>query len=330
MPATPTDSTRLLEVKSDLRETEWPRLDVFLGRELGLSRAQVRRLLADGQVKLEGRIVRERDKGRLLRTGTQIHVEPFACGVAEEIVPEPERELELLAQGPGWVACCKPAGMPVHPLSGAERGTLAGAVMARFPEMQGVGEGGLRSGVVHRLDLPTSGVVLLATQEGAWRRLRRAFEEHRISKTYLALVWGRLLGEGREVHFLKVAQHHPARVRVVAESEAKVSGVRRTRLAWKAIEHFGDTTLLEISLETGFLHQIRAVFADRGYPVVGDSTYGLPEHDRALEAPRLMLHAARIRFEEIEAACPLPADFCAILDRLRETQKRACNTVECE
>lgn len=307
-------SAHIFEMKTSPSEVKPLRLDVFLGRELALSRAQVRRLLVGGRVRIAGRIASERDKGRVLLPGTQIEVDAFVGGAAQQILPEPARELQILAQGSGWVACAKPAGMSVHPLDAAERGSLAGAVVARFPQMQGVGEGGLRSGVLHRLDLPTSGVVIFATEEGAWQCLRRAFAEHRIVKRYLALVWGRVEGEGCEEHWLKVAQHRPARVRVVPKERASESGVRMTRLEWKVIENFRDATLLEVMLETGFLHQIRAVFSHRGYPVVGDATYGSLERDCEVGTPRLMLHAERLAFEEIEATCAMPADFCAVRD----------------
>ncbi|NIR59804.1 MAG: RluA family pseudouridine synthase, partial [Gammaproteobacteria bacterium] len=79
--------------------------------------------------------------------------------------------LVVLARGAGWVAVDKPAGVPVHPLRADERGSVLAAVAARHPEVQGVGEGGLRSGVVHRLDVGTSGVLLVATAEDAWQRL---------------------------------------------------------------------------------------------------------------------------------------------------------------
>src|SRR5215470_16869036 len=106
------------------------RLDLFLAERLSLSRGGARRLLASGAVRVGGR---------------------------------------LLAEGPGWLVADKPAGAPVHPLAAGERGTLLGAVAARHPEIQGIGEGGLRSGVVHRLDVDTSGALLFATDAAQWR-----------------------------------------------------------------------------------------------------------------------------------------------------------------
>ena len=85
-----------------------------------------------------------------------------------------EVDLPVIARGPGWLAVDKPAGLPVHPFAEDETGTMLNAVLARRPEIFGVGEGGLRSGVVHRLDVDTSGVLLFASEAGSWRRLPRA------------------------------------------------------------------------------------------------------------------------------------------------------------
>ena len=99
--------------------------------------------------------------------------------------------------------------MPVHPYRADEAGTLLGALVARRPQVVGVGEGGLRSGVVHRLDVDTSGVVLLATEQRSWQRLRAAFRSGAVEKRYRALVLGRLAGAGELALDLVVARHRP-------------------------------------------------------------------------------------------------------------------------
>jgi 23S rRNA pseudouridine1911/1915/1917 synthase len=178
-----------------------------------------------------------------------------------------------------------------------------------------VGEGGLRSGVVHRLDLDTSGVLLMATHAQSWERLRRAFSEHRIEKVYRAIVLGRALQAGAAELPLVTARHRPARVRVAAEGE-HARGARIGQLAYRPLELFADATLLEVRPRTGFLHQIRATLAHLGFPVAGDRSYGPPSD--ATGAARQMLHAARIAFQEIEAESPDAADFAALCAKLRE------------
>lgn len=292
------------------------RLDVFLAERLGLSRAQTRRLLARGVVRVDGRSVAEDAKGVAVRAGDQVAVDPFTKPGDLRVVPEPDAPLVVLAEGPGWVAVDKPAGVPVHPLAEGETGTLANALVARHPEIHGVGEGALRSGVVHRLDVGTSGVVLFATREEEWQRLRSAFREHRVEKTYRAIVRGRLEGEG-EAHLpLLTARHRPAKVRVASDAEREKSrGVRVASQRWQALEPFADATLVEVYPVTGFLHQIRAIFAHLGFPLLGDTTYG--EGGDPVPCPRTMLHAASVRFEEVAAHAPDAPDFAATLEALR-------------
>ncbi len=290
------------------------RLDVFLAEKLDLSRAQVRRLLANGAVELGGRRVGESEKGARLVSSALIAVAAFARREEQCAIANPRADLVLRAQGPGWLAIDKPAGVPVHPLRENETGTVLNAVIARVPEVHGVGEGGLRSGVVHRLDVDTSGVLLMATEAKSWDRLRGAFTEHRVEKVYRALVLGRVQhGESVELSLL-TARHRPARVRVAAEGE-HARGARPSQLSYRPLEVFESVTLLEVRPRTGFLHQIRATLAHLGFPVAGDRSYG--QAPDTTGATRHMLHAARVAFEEIEAESPDAADFAALCARLR-------------
>jgi 23S rRNA-/tRNA-specific pseudouridylate synthase len=162
----------------------------------------------------------------------------------------------------------------------------------------------------------TSGVLLLATGDESWRRLRRAFQEHRIEKVYRALVAGRLEAEDSAELALALARHRPARVRVVGPAErAHARGAWQTRMSWRPLDVFASATLVEVRPVTGFLHQIRAVLAHRGFPLLGDRTYASTEV--AAAAPRHMLHATRLAFEEIEAESPEPADFAQLRQSLR-------------
>jgi len=292
------------------------RLDLFLAESLALSRTQVRRLLERGAVRVDGRAAGPAEKGARLAAGCAVEVAPFLRPEHERVRPEPGAPLAVLARGPGWLALDKPAGVAVHPYRPDETGTLLGALAARHPELHGVGEGGLRSGVVHRLDVDTSGALLFATEEDCWRRLRAAFRERRVAKVYRALVRGRP-GAGSLELALVTARHRPARVRVLEGEEARrARGARLARQSWCTLETFAEAALVEVRPETGFLHQIRASLAHLGAPVLGDRVYGPPGGD-ASGAPRQMLHAARVAFQEIRAESPDPADFAALLSRLR-------------
>ena len=288
------------------------RLDVFLAGALGATRGQVRRLLAAGGVQVGGGATGLDEKGRLLARGERVAVQEPTLAAAAAPEPQPEMELAVLAEGDGWLAVDKPAGVAVHPLAPGERGTLLNALVARHPEVTGIGEGGLRSGVVHRLDVHTSGVLLFATAELRWLDLRDAFRRHHVAKTYRALVHGRLPGEGELVLHLSVLRHRPARVGVV---EPGAGRSRRTQLTWRSLELFADATLVEVSPRTGFLHQIRASLAHLGHPVMGDVAYGAPEG----VAERHLLHASRVSVGDVFAESPDAADFAQALARARES-----------
>ena len=229
--------------------------------------------------------------------------------------PQPDETLVLeeLAAGDGWVVVNKPAGVPVRPHRGDETGTVINALAAKYPQIVGVGEGGLRSGVVHRLDTETSGVLVVATGQQAWGKLRAAFAEHRAVKRYTALVHGKLEGAERLALWLSVARHKDAWVRVADEP---FDDARECSLTWRAVRGNNLATLIEVDLETGFLHQIRAMMAYIHHPVLADDRYA---HEMQTHgAARQMLHASSLVIEELGLAveAALPAEMRDVVEGL--------------
>ncbi|MEX2213148.1 MAG: RluA family pseudouridine synthase [Phycisphaeraceae bacterium] len=295
------------------------RLQAFIAKRLWLSLSQTNRLLESGAVSVDGHIAKREHKGHKISAGQVIEITSFDRPGEERAVPNEKLHIEILAEDDdeGWLVVNKPAGKPVHPLAASETDTVLNALIARYPDMHGVGEGALRSGVIHRLDVETTGTLLFATKQAAWERLRKAFKKHRTTKLYRAIVHGKLRGKGSEKLHLVIAQHKPAKVRVVDASDAEGPGVRLCDLTWRAVKTFKHATLVEIDLGTGFLHQIRATFAHLGHPVVGDHHYGSQDSD-SLRADRPMLHASRLQLEGIDVAAAIPADFAGLLESLRE------------
>jgi len=277
--------TRRIEIDSADQDT---RLDVLLARELGLSRGYVRRLLSGDRVRLNGQPAQ---KGALLRVGDAIEVAEFRHP-GEGPIAHADFDLVVLDERSGLIAVDKPAGRATQPLTYDEGGTVLNAVLARYPDMNGVGEGGLMSGVVHRLDRETSGVLLFARDDDAWGRARDAFAAERVRKVYRALVHGRLQDE-RDVELQ--LEHRGTRMRVVS------SGGLRAATRLRPIAERGEHTLVEAFPRTGRMHQIRATLAELGHPVVGDRLYG----SSANEA-RHWLHALEIELDgfAIRAAPP--------------------------
>jgi 23S rRNA pseudouridine1911/1915/1917 synthase len=266
------------------------RLDVFLARELEISRAYARRLLERGSVR---RARQPAAKGALLERGERIQVAAFRHP-REGPLAAPELPLAVVARAGGWVAIDKPAGMPSHPLDFDERHTAVNGFLARHPEAAGVGSEGLQCALVHRLDTLTSGVLLFATDAESFGRAREAFRSGRVEKRYLARVHGRVERE-LDLH-LRLA-HRGERMRVVS------AGGLEARARARPLHTGEDTTLLEVDLYTGVRHQIRASLAHCGHPIVGDRVYGSPA-----ELERHWLHALELRIDEFAACAPAPSE----------------------
>lgn len=307
-----TDGTRELPVTAPAAGL---RLDRFLAAELEVSREQARRLLEAGRVQLNGRPVGAAQKGEALAAGEVVTVRGFHPPGEARAVARPDLPLRVLAAGTGWIAVDKPAGLPVHPLREDERDTVLNAVIARYPTIHGIGEGGLRSGVAHRLDVETSGVLLFATDQAVWERLRALFARHKMAKTYRAIVLGALTRAGSLDLVLRVAQSaRPARVEVVGEGPA--AGTRACGLSWRPLTPLRGATLVEARPVTGFLHQVRVTFAHLGHPLAGDRVYGPGADADPTGATRHMLHAARLAWDDVVVESPDPEDFAALLARL--------------
>jgi len=292
------------------------RLDRLLADRLGVSRARVRHLLESGRVRRDGRRLALADKSHAARPAEGYVVEGPLHAEGEQPRPRPDLPLDVLAEGAGWLVVDKPAGRGVHPLHPDQDDTVLNAVVARQPAILGVGEGGLRSGVVHRLDVDTTGALVFATDDETWRRLRGAFSAHRVDKRYRALVVGRLERPRRLDLPLVVERHSPAHVGVRDDG-------RPTRERVIPLQVFDMATLVEVRLETGFLHQIRATLAHVGHPLLGDVEYGGPTVVDGLEIARPMLHAAHLAVDEIDVEVVPPADFEAVRVHLESLEGRA-------
>jgi 23S rRNA pseudouridine1911/1915/1917 synthase len=265
------------------------RLDLFLVEKLSLSRGYVRRLLQRGNVRIGDEPA---VKGTLLRSGDVVRVPQFRHP-SEGPIGAP-LDLVILQEKAGLVAVDKPPGVATHPLDFDETGTILNAIVARHPEIVGVGEGGLQSGVVHRLDIGTSGVLVFATLPDAWARARKAFEERRVTKRYVARVHG-AFREEREI-VLRLA-HRGDHMRVVER------GGREAFTALRPLRTDGTTSLVEARPATGLMHQIRVTLAELGHPIVGDRIYG---SERSLD--RHLLHATDIDIEGFTAHSNLPPE----------------------
>lgn len=297
----------------DIAPTAADRLDRVVAKSMDVSVGEARRMLERGAVDLNGVRVDARAKGLVISPKDQVAVR---WGYADrQLRPKPGGVgSNVLAQAADAVIMEKRAGVAVHPLQPHDDTTLLNDVVEIYPQVFGVGEGGLRSGVVHRLDLEVSGCVAFALTQDAWARLREAVSAGKnddgVLKRYHAVVRPGACGkrlhdsfdaeDGQLVRWLKVVRSNPAFASVV---ESNTDGARRCSLVWRWLKRTETHGLLQVDLHTGFLHQIRAMLADAGAPILGDESYGIDP-----PGP-ILLHAYQLRLPGIEAVCPWPERF---------------------
>jgi len=304
-------------------EGESRRLDQFLADELAageqpLSRSQVRRLIDQGDVLVNGERVKA---GARLRGGDEIEVTiaPPAPARAEA----QEMDLVVLHEDRHLIVIDKPPGLVVHPAPGHPDRTLVNALLARCRDLSGVG-GELRPGIVHRLDKNTSGVMVATKDDATHAALAARFKDKDLRREYLAVV-APPMRERAGVLDTLYGRHPVHRKRF----SSKVARGKRAVTRFQVVEDLGGVAqLVRCRLETGRTHQIRVHFADAGHALLGDPTYGRRPRAPELAAladqlGRQALHAAVLEFEHpatgelLRFESPPPPDMQRLIDALR-------------
>ena len=314
------------------------RLDHFLvGHLPDVSRARVQALIDDEKILVNGKISKPSYK---LRGGEQIEV-------VGEYQPEPLRAiaedipLDVVYEDDDLAVINKPAGMMVHAGAGPtedarNRGTLVNALLHRFGNLSEVG-GELRPGIVHRLDKETSGLIVVAKNDVAHRKLAEQFSSRRVHKKYIALVhgWPKKL---KATINLPIARDVSRRTRMTTRGSGGRDALSHYAVVEKIESPYGKFALVEVKIETGRTHQIRVHMASLGHPVVGDTLYGAPGELRVPKAvkgvaskmaslDRNFLHAAAIEFvqpktgKDLAFERPVPSELEHFLTRLRDPER---------
>jgi 23S rRNA pseudouridine1911/1915/1917 synthase len=218
-------------------------------------------------------------------------------------------------------------GMVVHPAYGNPSGTLVNALLYHCNDLAGI-NGILRPGIVHRLDKDTSGVMVVAKNDGAFHDLTNQFKNRTVKKVYLAIVFGRMSQDEGSIESA-IGRHPTQRKRMSTRAKRGREAITR----WKKLEGFDGCTLLEIFPQTGRTHQIRVHLSSIGHPVLGDPLYGRTGRPGAIHYPvlrecakrmnRQALHAQRLEFthprtgERVQFVSPIPQDMKDLLECLR-------------
>ena len=277
------------------------RLDQFLATRLeSISRVRVQEMIAEGKVLVNDAPAKASLK---LRGGERISVLGEAQRAPLKAVAE-EIPLDIVYEDDDLAVIDKPAGMMVHAGAGAtddarNSGTLVNALLHHLGSLSGVG-GALRPGIVHRLDKETSGLILVAKDDDAHRKLSAQFAAREVKKKYVALVHG---GVKRDSGTLaqSISRDPVRRMKMTARLEGGRAAVTHYRVVRRLDTKFGKFTLLDVKIDTGRTHQIRVHVAAMGHPVVGDTMYGAPKQARGKNAViglgRNFLHAAELEFK---------------------------------
>jgi 23S rRNA pseudouridine1911/1915/1917 synthase len=303
------------------------RLDQFLTTQLdGVSRARVQQLIADGKVLVNDLAARASSR---LHGGERIAIlgtasPPPLRAIAEDI------PLDIVFEDVDLAVVNKPAGMMVHAGAGAtederNRGTLVNALLHHFGGLSSLG-GELRPGIVHRLDKATSGLILVAKNDEAHRRLAAQFVRRQVKKKYIALAQG-WFKQDRGTISSNISRDRVRRTRMTTRRAGGREAITHYAVQRRLDPHFGKFTLLELQIDTGRTHQIRVHLASLGHPVVGDKLYGASRELRSREGGRLslarnFLHAAALQFQHprtgavLSFSAPLPAELEEFLQNL--------------
>ena len=293
------------------------RLDQFLAAQgLGLTRSRLHALIEEGQVRLNGSWVKPAQR---LRAGDRVSL----------TVPPP-RELDLIPQDipitlvyqdDQLIVLDKPAGLSVHPGPGHPDGTLVNALLARCPDIRGIG-GAIRPGIVHRLDKDTSGLMVVAKTDQAHQSLSQQIKARQVTKGYLAVATGVLIPSQGTIE-APIGRDPRNRKRM-----AVVTGGRAARTHYRVMDSYANRQLMELYLESGRTHQIRVHLAYLGHPLLGDRLYG--QGSRLVQ--RHFLHAHHLGFahpltlEPVEFRCELPQDLQHALQILKQEGREQKST----
>lgn len=274
-----------------------------------ISRSSVQQMIADGEVLVNGRTCKP---GQVLKVGDNVRIIQDAAKTHTISAKPRLMPLDIVYEDEELLVINKAAGMVVHPAPGHIDDTLVNALLARYPDMEGVE--GLRPGIVHRLDKDTSGLIIVAKRARMQAAMIEQMKQHQVEKRYLALVEGVFsVDQGSIDAPIGRDPRHRQQMAITA------TGSREARTHFRVLERFRRHTLLLLQLETGRTHQIRVHLKAIGHPVVGDPVYGSGNTRGNLSLKRQFLHAYQLKFvhpitgKVLELEAPLPEDLKAVL-----------------
>ncbi len=290
------------------------RIDVAIVTAVSdLTRTQVQRLIKEEQITVDGQFVKANFKLKGGETVRIVMPKPVKTELLAEDIP-----LDIRYEDGDMLIVNKPAWMVVHPSMGHESGTLVNAVLYHCPDLAGIG-GGLRPGIVHRLDKDTSGLIVVAKNDLALHHLQAQFKERSVDKIYVALVDGQI--DPPEALIDAPLGRDPRQRKKMAVIPAHYSAKSRpAQTYYQTRTSYDDHTLVQCTLYTGRTHQIRVHLQYIGYPIVGDIVYG--RRRQSIPLRRQFLHAEQLTLKRpsdnqpVSCTAELPSELQNVLNSL--------------
>ncbi len=296
-------------------EASGQRIDKYLSTLENMpSRTFIQKLLKEGGIYVNEKPVKS--NYRLLLNDNISFTIPAPVDV--EIIPE-NIPIDILYEDDDFVIVNKPKGMVVHPSAGHESGTLVNALMYHCGDKLSGINGELRPGIVHRIDMDTTGSLIICKNDSAHRNIAEQLKVHSITRKYKAIVFGRISEDGTVD--APIGRNENDRLKMSINRKNGKEAITH----YKVLEQFDKYTYIECQLETGRTHQIRVHMASINHPLLGDKVYGPAKQPFNLEGQTL--HAAVIGFihpstgEYVEFEAPMPPYFTELLNKLRQMQK---------
>jgi len=299
------------------------RLDQFLKSELpSVSRGFIQKIIKKENVLVNGKPGK---KGDILKGGEIVYIKEIFLPDEIELKPNPYLPINIIYKDKDIIVLDKPPGIPSHPVDFGEKDTVANFLIAKFPKLKWIGEKLFEPGMIHRLDIDTSGLLLVARNQKAFEKLKYDQKQGMIKKEYLVLVIGEVKEDGKIKSYIG---HHPKderRMKIFTSSEdIKKYKARKAITYFEVEKRYKNYTLLRVRIEKGLMHQIRVHFASIGYPIAGDKLYQTKRF-RKLDLTgleRQFLHASGIEFfhpssrKLINFFSPLPQEMEVVLERI--------------
>ena len=295
-----------------IAESGGERVDVFLARELPeLTRSAVQKLLEQGAVTSGGAPVRKNEKTEAGKTYEVTMPEVKEVPIAAQDIP-----LDVVYEDEDVLVVNKPKGLVVHPAAGHEDGTLVNALLHHCGDSLSGINGEKRPGIVHRIDMDTSGLLIVAKNDFSHQALAKQLKDHTLRRTYECIVRGGFKEDSGTVD-APIGRHPTDRKKMAVTEKHSRPAVTH----WEVVARYGQYTHLRCRLETGRTHQIRVHMAYLNHPIAGDPLYGVKKQELGLTSQ--CLHAKELTFlhprtgAEMTVSCELPAEFAAALERLK-------------